>query len=88
MSTETTKKSKPIRAVVKSAKMQKSRVAVADRLVKHPMYSKYIRRSTKIMFHDEKNLSQEGDTVLLVQSAPKSARKRHTLLEVVTKAVK
>lgn len=85
---ESTKKSKPVRAVVSSAKMNKSRVAVSQRLVKHPMYSKYIRRSTKVMFHDEQNLSQEGDTVLLVQSAPKSARKRFTLLEVVAKANK
>ncbi len=88
MSSETTKKSKPVRAVVTSAKMNKSRVAVSERLVKHPMYAKYMRRTTKVMFHDEKNLSQEGDTVLLAQAAPKSARKRFTLLEIVTKAVK
>ena len=77
------KKSKPIRCVVTSDKMDKSRVATLERLVKHPTYSKYIRRRTKLMFHDEKNTSKMGDAVLVMPSKPYSARKRFILVEVI-----
>jgi len=80
------RKSKPIDCVVSSDKMNKSRVAVVSRLVQHPRYKKYVRRTSKLMFHDEKNETKTGDRVLVEQSKPYSARKRFRLLEVVTKA--
>lgn len=81
---EKSKKSvKEISCVVTSAKMTKSRVASIERLVRHGTYGKYIRRRTKLMFHDEKNESQEGDKVVVVQARPMSARKRFELLRIV-----
>ena len=76
------KKSKPVVAVVTSDKMSKSRVAVVERMVKHGSYGKYIRRTTKIMFHDETNQSKVGDQVLNAACRPYSSRKKFTLLEV------
>ncbi len=80
------KKSKPVFGVVTSDKMQKSRVVTVERLVKHPRYGKYLKRQTKLMFHDEKNESRIGDSVLIIPSRPHSARKRFDLLKVVKKA--
>lgn len=86
MSENSTKKSRPIRVVVTSDKMNKSRVGTLERLVKHARYGKYIRRRTKYMFHDEQNSSRVGDEVLISQTRPLSARKKFSLLEVVRKA--
>lgn len=80
------KKSRPIRVVVTSDKMNKSRVGTAEHLVKHPRYGKHMRRRTKLMFHDEQNETRTGDTVLISQTRPLSARKKFTLLQVVRKA--
>ncbi|MES2746368.1 MAG: 30S ribosomal protein S17 [Bdellovibrionota bacterium] len=80
------KKSKPFSGLVTSDKMDKSRVVTVERLVKHEQYGKYIKRRTKIMFHDEKNESRIGDTVLVIPSRPHSARKRFDLLKIVDKA--
>ena len=80
------KKSKPFSGVVTSDKMNKSRVVTVERLVKHERYGKYIKRRTKLMFHDEKNESRMGDVVSVVASRPHSARKRFDLLEIVKKA--
>ena len=82
----TEKKSRPIKVVVTSDKMNKSRVGTAERLVKHPRYGKYIRRTTKYMFHDEQNTTRTGDEVLITQTRPMSARKKFQLLEVVRKS--
>ena len=79
------KKSRPVRVVVTSDKMNKSRVGTIEHLVKHAEYGKFVRRRTKIMFHDEGNESHVGDTVLISQTRPLSARKKFTLLQVVTK---
>lgn len=80
------KKARPLRVVVTSDKMQKSRTGVVDRLVKHADYDKYIRRRTKIMFHDEENTTQIGDEVLISQTRPLSKNKKFTLLQIVRKA--
>ena len=80
------KKSKPFTGVVTSDKMDKSRVVTVERLVKHERYGKYIKRQTKLMFHDEKNETHLGDTVQVVASRPHSARKRFDLLAIVKKA--
>lgn len=80
------KKAKPLRVVVTSDKMQKSRTGVVDRLVKHADYDKYIRRRTKVMFHDEENKCRIGDEVLISQTRPLSKNKKFTLLQIVRKA--
>lgn len=84
---EKTKKSRPIRCVVTSDKMDKSRVGTVEHLVKHPHVGKYMRRRSKIMFHDEQNTTRIGDEVLITQTRPLSARKKFQLLEVVRQAV-
>ena len=80
------KKNRPIRCTVSSDKMHKSRVGTLERLVKHPRYGKFMRRTTKIMFHDETNVSKMGDIVLIEQTRPLSSRKKFQLVQVVTKA--
>ncbi len=79
-------KVRPIRCVVVSDKMAKSRVGVVERLVKNEHVEKYIKRSTRIMFHDEKNDSKMGDTVLIKPCRPLSAKKRFELATVVTRS--
>lgn len=79
-------KSLAVRCVVTSDKMNKSRVAVVERLVKHASYGKYVRRRTKLMFHDEGNVTRTGDEVLVKQSRPLSANKKFVLIEVVRSA--
>lgn len=85
MSEKQEKKSTPVRCTVTSDKMNKSRVGTVDRLVKHPRYGKYLRRTTKIMFHDEGNITHMGDQVLIEQTRPLSSRKKFKLLSVVKK---
>lgn len=80
------KKAKPLQGVVTSDKMKKSRVVTIERLVKHARYGKYVKRRTKIMFHDEKNESRIGDSVLIIASRPYSASKRFSLFKIVQKA--
>ena len=72
---------------VVSNKMDKSATVMIERLVKHELYGKYIRRSTKLHVHDETNQCQEGDLVLIRQCRPVSKTKSWTLVEVVEKAV-
>jgi len=71
---------------VVSNKMNKSVTVMIERLVKHPMYGKYIRRSTKLHVHDETNQCQEGDLVTIRQCRPISKTKSWTLVEIVEKA--
>ena len=71
---------------VVSNKMDKSVTVKIERLVKHPVYGKYIRRSTKLHVHDEANQCQEGDLVMIRQCRPISKTKSWTLVEVVEKA--
>lgn len=71
---------------VVSNKMDKSVTVKIDRVVKHPVYGKYIRRSTKLHVHDENNQCQEGDLVTIRQCRPISKTKSWTLVEVVEKA--
>ena len=78
-------KGKLIKCIVVSDKMQKSRVAKVERKVKHPMFGKVIKKTTKIMFHDEKNISQVGDHVVIRETRPISAHKSFELHEIVKK---
>ena len=68
---------------VTSNKMDKSATVMIERLVKHPVYGKYIRRSTKLHIHDAENTCQEGDLVIIEPCRPISKTKSWTLVEVV-----
>jgi len=69
--------------VVKSDKMNKTRVVEIPRLVKHRMYGKYVRRKTICYVHDEDDKSAQGDTVEIVESRPRSKKKRWDLVRIV-----
>ncbi|HYX73564.1 MAG TPA: 30S ribosomal protein S17 [Steroidobacteraceae bacterium] len=71
---------------VVSNKMQKTIAVEIERLVRHPTYGKYIRRTTKLLAHDEHDASREGDLVILTPCRPLSRRKSWRLLGVVQKA--
>ncbi len=68
---------------VVSNKMDKSVTVAIERLVKHPVYGKYIRRTTKLVAHDEDNTCREGDTVAIVECRPISRRKSWRVVEVL-----
>ncbi len=71
---------------VVSNRMQKTIAVEIERLVRHPTYGKYIRRTTKLLAHDESGASREGDLVIITPCRPLSRRKSWRLLEVVQKA--
>lgn len=71
---------------VSSNKMDKSISVVIERYVKHPMYGKFVRRSTKLMAHDENNEAREGDVVTIRETRPLSKKKAWSLVEVVERA--
>jgi small subunit ribosomal protein S17 len=72
--------------VVTRDKMDKTRRVEIPRLVKHPRYSKYIKRRTICYVHDEKNESRSGDTVEIMETRPLSKLKNWRLIRVVNKA--
>lgn len=71
---------------VVSNKMDKTITVRVDRLVKHPLYGKYIRRSTKLLAHDEENQCREGDLVAITSCRPLSKRKAWTLVKILERA--
>ena len=71
---------------VVSDKMQKTVAVAVERRVKHGVYSKYVRRTTKLLAHDEDNECHEGDVVEIVESRPMSGRKAWRVLRVVSRA--
>ena len=71
---------------VVSDKMVKTVAVEIERLIKHPQYGKYVRRTTKLLAHDENGESHIGDLVTIVPCRPLSKRKSWRLLEVVKKA--
>ena len=68
---------------VVSNRMDKTATVLIERKVKHPVYGKYIRRSTRLHIHDAENTCQEGDTVVIEQCRPLSKTKSWRLVEVV-----
>ncbi|ADK86282.1 30S ribosomal protein S17 [Desulfarculus baarsii DSM 2075] len=74
---------KALTGVVVSDKMDKTVVVQVERLVKHPIYKKYVRRRAKFMAHDEANDCRVGDTVLIRQSRPLSRLKRWRVSKVL-----
>jgi small subunit ribosomal protein S17 len=71
---------------VVSNKMDKTIVVLVVRKIKHPVYGKFIKHSSKIHAHDEGNICHEGDVVTITESRPISRTKKWRLLEVVEKA--
>ena len=72
--------------MVTSDAMNKSITVTIERRIKHPVYGKYIRRSTKLHVHDENNECSKGDVVVIEQCRPMSKTKSWRLVEVVEKA--
>ena len=71
---------------VVSNKMQKTITVAVDRKVKHPIYGKFVNRTTKFKAHDEGNTAGIGDTVRIMETCPLSKDKRWRLIEIVEKA--
>lgn len=69
-----------------SNKMQKSITIAVNRKVKHPIYGKFMNKTTKFMAHDEKNEAGIGDTVRIMETRPLSKSKRWRLVEIIEKA--
>ena len=80
---ETTETGRTVTGKVVSNKMDKSATVLIERKVKHPVYGKYIRRSTKLHVHDADNACQEGDVVTIEQCRPLSKTKSWRLVEIV-----
>ena len=80
---EATTTARTVTGRVTSNKMDKSATVMIERLVKHPVYGKYIRRSTKLHIHDAENTCQEGDLVIIEPCRPLSKTKSWRLVEVV-----
>ena len=72
--------------IVFSNKMEKTISVVIERKVKHPIYGKYMIRSTKILAHDEKNECNIGDKVRVMETKPLSKNKRWRLIKLIEKA--
>ncbi|HEX7415864.1 MAG TPA: 30S ribosomal protein S17 [Smithellaceae bacterium] len=75
-----------IKGVVISDKMDKTIVIRAERLVKHPVFHKYLRKHMKYKAHDEQNQCKVGDMVLIIEARPLSKEKRWRMLEILEKA--
>ncbi len=86
--TETTTQSteRSLTGRVISNKMTKTAVVLIERKVRHPLYGKYIKRSTKYHVHDENDECMIGDTVIIKESRPYSKTKNWTLIKVIEKS--
>lgn len=83
---ETRKLRKERVGVVVANKMQKSIIVAVKRKVKHPIYGKFVNKTTKLMAHDEENTSHPGDTVKIVETRPLSKNKNWRLVEIIERA--
>ncbi|MFC3152109.1 30S ribosomal protein S17 [Litoribrevibacter euphylliae] len=84
--TEQQKNARTVSGKVVSDKMDKTITVLVERRVKHPIYGKYVKRSTKVHAHDESNQCRLGDVVTISESRPMSKTKSWALVEVVEKA--
>ena len=73
--------------MVVSNKMDKTIIVLVERLVKHSLYKKYVRRRSKFAAHDEENACQVGDKVAIIESRPLSRTKRWRVSRIVEKAI-
>ncbi len=83
MSSQTEKKTRTMKCEVVSDRMEKSRVGLVEWKVKHHTTGKVLKRSTKIMFHDEKNETRVGDFVIVKETKPFSKRKTFSLISKI-----
>jgi small subunit ribosomal protein S17 len=72
--------------VVASSSMDKSIIVVVKRKVKHPIYGKFVNKSSRFMAHDEENTANPGDTVKISETRPLSKNKRWRLVEIIERA--
>lgn len=72
--------------LVVSDKMDKSIVVIVERKVKHPIYGKFVKKTTKFIAHDEKNDCNTGDTVKIMETRPLSKNKCWRLVEIIERA--
>ncbi len=79
-------RARTLQGSVQSAKMDKTITVLVERQLQHPLYKKYIRRSTRLHAHDENNECQKGDIVVIEESRPISKSKSWRLVKVVTRA--
>lgn len=82
----TEQKIRTVQGRVVSDKMDKTITVAVERFVKHPIYGKFIKRTTKLHAHDETNQCQKGDVVTIKECRPLSKSKNWMLVDVVTKA--
>lgn len=85
---ENNEKIRTVTGRVVSNKMDKTASVLVERLVKHPVYGKYVKRSTKFLVHDENNQCQEGDIVSITSCRPYSKNKAFKLVEIIETANK
>jgi small subunit ribosomal protein S17 len=83
----TTANKKQLIGLVASDKMQKTVTVEVTRRMRHPVYSKYIKRRKRYAAHDEENSCREGDRVLIEECRPLSARKRWRVKQILERAV-
>ena len=72
--------------VVASNKMDKSIIVSIERRVKHPLYGKFVKKTSRFVAHDEKNSCNEGDTVRIMETRPLSKSKNWRLVEIIERA--
>ena len=85
---ENTEQLRTITGRIVSNKMDKTVSVLVERIIKHPVYGKYIKRSTKLLAHDEQNQCQEGDLVAITSCRPISKRKAFKMVEIIESANK
>ena len=83
---EVRNKRKVREGLVSSNKMEKSIVVSVERKLKHPKYGKFLKRTTKLMAHDEQNSCQMGDKVKVMETRPLSKNKCWRLVEIIERA--
>ena len=76
-----------IKGVVTSSAGDKSATIMVERRIKHPIYGKFIKRSSKMRVHDESNECNKGDTILIEECRPMSKTKSWKLVKIVEKAI-
>ncbi len=87
MSTTVVRKSRKTRiGIVSSNKMSKSITVSVERKIKHPLYGKFVKKTTKFMAHDENNTAGIGDVVRIMETRPLSKNKCWRLVEIIEKA--
>ncbi|MCC6708152.1 MAG: 30S ribosomal protein S17 [Gammaproteobacteria bacterium] len=85
---EQTKTARTLTGVVASTKMDKTISVLIERRVEHPLYRKFVRKSTKLLAHDENNECNEGDTVAIEECRPLSKNKSWRLARVIERATR